>query len=245
MPPFPVPEGSGLCSTGWILQIPVPVSQLKGGAVLLLLELQGAQLTMAVTRRAQALLVTPQELGWAGLAGICSPAFPRSWELPSHSPELLWGHGAGQGHQESPWVLPSSGKGSVLIQTPPCSSPVFIQDFVFPGCEERQMSVCLGLAGRLFVLEIPNWAELSSAWAQLREGSWGSPLGTRLGAAVLPVSSWGPSLGLREMKAQWPRVPSRELRTLMAPAEPLQGSSPPGLVGPCCTLVREQSYVCF
>lgn len=60
----------------------------------------------------------------------------------------------------------------------------------------------LGLAGQLFVFEIPNWAELSSAWAQLREGCWGRP--------VLPVSSWAPSLGLKEIKAQRPRVPGAE-----------------------------------
>lgn len=87
----------------------------------------------------------------------------------------------------------------------------------------------LGLAGQLFVFEIPNWAELSSAWAQLREGCWGRP--------VLPVSSWAPSLGLKEIKAQRPRVPGA--RMLM------EHESLPGQARPCCILVREQSYVCF
>lgn len=59
------------------------------------------------------------------------------------------------------------------------------------------MSVCLGLAGWFFVFEIPNWAELSSAWAQLREGCWGSPsalTGDRAGGTRAPCQLLMPSL---------------------------------------------------
>lgn len=117
-------------------------------------------------------------LGRAGLAGICSPGTPQELELPSHSPEpaALGTQGQVKGTKCHPGSCPALG--SVLCSSKHPhgqTSPVSIQDCIFPGWRERQMSVCLGLAGWLFVFEIPNWAELSSAWAQLREGCWGSP----------------------------------------------------------------------
>lgn len=124
------------------LQIPsVPVSHLKGGV--LLVELQGAELTMGVTRRPSRSRGHTAVLGWAGLAGICSPEFPRSWELPSHSPEpaVLGTRGQGKGTKRHPGSCRALGR-VLCSSTRPHgqTSPVSIQDFIFPECRERQMS---------------------------------------------------------------------------------------------------------
>lgn len=94
------------------------------------------------------------------------------------------------------------------------------------------MSVSLGLAGRLFVLGIPNWAELSSAGAQLREGCWGSPSDlTRdmAGDTCAPCQLLDPfpwTDGNQSTAAPC----SQGLRTLME-HESLEGCSLPGQAG--------------
>lgn len=75
----------------------------------------------------------------------------------------------------------------------------------------------LGLAGQLFVFEIPNRAELSSAWAQLREGCWGSPsdlTGDTAGDTCAPCQFLGSFTGIEGNQST--ETPcSQELRMLM------------------------------
>lgn len=175
-------------------------------------------------------------LGWARLAGICSPEFPRSWELPSHGPEpaALGTRGQGKGIKRHPGSCRALGRVLCSSKRPHGqTSPVSIQDFVFPGCRERKMSVCLGLLGWLFVFEIPNWAELSSAWAQLMEGSWGNPsdlAGDTAGGSCAPCRLLD-SFPWTEGNESTVAPCSRELRTLMASARVTEGCSPPGVGG--------------
>lgn len=132
----------------------------------------------------------PQEQGslscaWPGRAGRnLLPGHSPGAGIPHPEPAALGTQGWVKGTKRHPGSCPALG--SVLCsckhphgQTPPVS----IRDFVFPGWRERQMSVCLGLAGWLFVFEIPNWA-------QLREGCWGSPsalTGDRAGGTCAPL----------------------------------------------------------
>lgn len=134
------------------------------------------------TAQSGAMGVPPEQgshsCAWPGRTGQESALLGIPWELPSHGSELavLGTQGQVKDMKHHPWSCHALGSALCLSKHPHGqTSPVSIQDFVFPGCRERQMSVSLGLAGRLFVFGIPNWAELCSAGAQLREGCWGSP----------------------------------------------------------------------
>lgn len=209
---------------------------------MLLVELQeGAVLTVGSGSPEQlslGLWVSHRSRGRTAVLGLgrnlLSWAFPGSRELPSHGPEpaALGTWGQVKGTKRHPWSCHALGSTLCLSKHPHGqTSPVSIQDFVFPGCRERQMSVSLGLAGRLFVFGIPNWAELSSAGAQLREGCWGSPsdLTRDVASDTCATCQFLDSFTWTDGN-QSTVAPSRELRTLME-HESLEGCSSAGAGG--------------
>lgn len=124
--------------------------------------------------------------------------FPPELGAAIPQPRAAGDTGQVKGTEPHPWSCHALGSVLCSCRHPRGqTSPVSIQHFVFPGWRERQMS--LGLAGQLFVFEIPNRAELSSAWAQLREGCWGSPsdlTGDTAGDTCAPCQFLGSFTGI-------------------------------------------------